>query len=45
VAWIFPHSGKKQKHVSALIVAVVTWCKAPGLKTTNQVSDIFHGMG
>jgi hypothetical protein len=25
-------SGKRQKHVSALIVAVETECKAPGLK-------------
>jgi hypothetical protein len=25
-------------HVSALIVAVVTGCRAPGLKTTNQIT-------
>jgi hypothetical protein len=27
--------GGRQKHVSALIVAVVTGCLAPGLKTTT----------
>jgi len=29
---------EKQMHVSALIVAVVSGCKAPGLKTTNQAA-------
>jgi hypothetical protein len=28
---------EKQKHVSALIVAVVAGCLPPGLKTTNHL--------
>jgi hypothetical protein len=36
VAWISGRRPEKQMHVSALIVAVVTGCRAPGLKTTNQ---------
>jgi hypothetical protein len=30
-----PYGGERQKHIRALIVAVVTGCIAPGLKTTN----------
>ena len=33
-----PMGGERQKHVCALIVAVVTGCIAPGLKTTNHTS-------
>jgi hypothetical protein len=40
VAWISGHRPERQKHVSALIVAVVTGCIAPGLKTTNQLGVI-----
>jgi hypothetical protein len=36
VAWISGRRPEKQMHVSALIIAVVTGCRAPGLKTTNQ---------
>jgi uncharacterized protein with von Willebrand factor type A (vWA) domain len=35
VDWISGHRSEKQKHVSVLIVAVVTGRIAPGLKTTN----------
>jgi hypothetical protein len=36
VAFISSRGPEKQMHVSALIAAVVTGCRAPGFKTTNQ---------
>jgi hypothetical protein len=37
VAWIFGHGPKRQKHVSDLIVAFVTGCKAPGFLQTKKL--------
>jgi hypothetical protein len=40
MAWISGRRPEKQMHVSALIVVVVTGCRATGLKTTNQIKNV-----
>jgi Do/DeqQ family serine protease len=55
VAWIFGLWPKKQKHISDLIVAFVTGCKAPGflqtiphhmvlLSMNNKINDFFFAL-